>query len=117
MTEFRPDLIQLVLDKLHPPYVRVGVVSQRYEGKTSSTEPWYNSQYNVRKIDQVLINAWSAACPIKELYLPAENEFIPTDFDLVPLDKDKASKVPKLVVVSFCSSSYSLIKLMLFAGQ
>ncbi len=117
MTEFRPDLIQLVLDKLHPPYVRVGVVSQRYEGKTNYTEPWYNSQYNVRKIDQVLINAWSAACPIKELYLPAENEFIPTDFDLVPLDKDKASKVPKLVVVSFCSSSYSLFKLMLFAGQ
>lgn len=99
-TEFRPDLIQLVLDQLLPRLVRVGVKSQRYEGKTTCVEPWYGSHYNVRKIDQSLIALWEGVAPIDELHLPAVNEFIPTDFDLVPLDKDKASKIPKLILVS-----------------
>lgn len=100
MTEYRPDLIELVLNKLQPQFVRVGVMSQRFEGKTSSTEQWYGSQYSAKKIDQSLIESWSNATPIEELHLPAPNEFIPTDFKLVPLDKDEGNAVPKLVIVS-----------------
>ncbi len=103
LTKFRPDLIQLVLDRLDPRYVRVGVASQCYDGQTSCTEPWYNSQYNVKKIGPASIDLWSAASPIEELHLPAINEFIPTDFDLVPLNKDctEVSAVPKLIMVCF----------------
>ncbi len=102
MSKFRPDLIQLVLEKLHPHYVRVGVASQRYEGQTSSTEPWYNSQYNVKKIDSSVIDLWSCASSIEDLHLPAVNEFIPTNFDLVSLSEDYAETpaVPKLIMVT-----------------
>ena len=77
---------------------RVSLVSKRFEGKTELKEPWYGTLYNFRKIDPQLIAQWDSVTPIEELRLPAVNEFIPTDFDLVP-QEEEPPKLPTLIQV------------------
>ena len=88
--------------------MRVGVTSQKFEGKAASVEPWYGSQYTLRKIDPSLVEMWKNVTPIKELRLPAVNEFIPTNFDLVPLDKERAPKIPTLILVCLYTERYTV---------
>ena len=99
MTEFRPDLIKQLLGYLQPQSCRIAVVGQKFKGHTTLKEPWYSSDYNIRKIDPELIERWSQAEPNTSLYLPAPNEFIPTDFSLVPPPAKDAPKVPVLIQV------------------
>ncbi len=80
------------------PHSRVAVVSKKFEGKTELTEPWYGAGYNYRKIDPRVIEEWSTTSLAEELHLPAVNEFIPTDFEIVPLG-DSSLKVPTLIQV------------------
>ena len=114
MRQYRPDLIDMIMTRLRPQYVRLGLLSQSFEGKTELTEQWYKSAYNARKIDPSLIEKWSAVEPIPELHLPLPNEFIPTDFAIVP--KPEGEELPKtpvlirvgLFVLSVCLFAYSL---------
>ena len=76
----------------------MSLVSKRFEGKTELKEPWYGSHYNFRKMDPQLIAQWSSVTPIDELHLPAVNEFIPTNFDVVPL-QEGSPKLPILLQV------------------
>lgn len=110
LTTYRPDLIQQVLDQLTPQQVRVYVVSKKFKDKTELVEPWYGSHYNARKIDPEVIKKWNSAQPGPELHLPEPNEFIPTDFDLVPWnetdDSSGENTLPVLIKVrygKFCS--------------
>lgn len=80
---YRPDLIEMVLEKLRPKFVRVGILSQKFEGKTDLVEPWYGSAYSARKIDPNVVELWSSVQPVPELHLPKPNEFIPTEFTIV----------------------------------
>ena len=99
LSDFRPDLTRdLVLDRIKPQYLRICVVSQKFKGKTTLTEPWYGSEYNIRKIDSKLVEYWSTVESIEELHLPTPNEFIPTEFDIIPLGENPP-KVPTLVQV------------------
>ena len=84
MRAYRPDLINMVVEKLSPHHVRIGFLSKRFEGKTTLVEPWYSSHYNTHKIEPTLIEAWTNAQPIPELSLPQRNDFIPTDFTILP---------------------------------
>ena len=91
-----------MLDHLHPQHVRIYVWSKKFAGKTNLVEPWYSSHYNAFKIDPELIKGWSSAKPIADLHLPAPNNFIPTDFDLVPREETDCSGVanfPALIKV------------------
>lgn len=94
--EFRPALIELLLSHLTPQRVRVCAVGKRFEGKTEHTEKWYGTQYHYRKIAPETISQWESVSDTEQLHLPAVNEFIPTDFELVPIP-DGAPKVPVLV--------------------
>lgn len=78
---------------------RVGLISKRFEGKTELVEPWYGGQYNFKKMDTQLIEKWSSVAPIEELHLPAVNEFIPTNFDILHRAED-SPKVPVLIQVA-----------------
>lgn len=101
LRSYRPELIEMVLNHLQPKCVRLGILSQKFDGKTSLIEPWYGSAYNARKIDPTLISAWSAVEPIPELCLPKPNEFIPTDFTIVPkLCAQEMPKTPVLIKVT-----------------
>lgn len=85
---------------------RVAVVSKRFEGKTDLTDPWYEAKYNFRKVDPCLIERWSAVAHMEELHLPAPNEFIPTNFDIVPREENSPC-VPTLIQVRECGTQVS----------
>ncbi|XP_034408413.1 insulin-degrading enzyme-like [Cyclopterus lumpus] len=94
--EFRPDLIEMVLDKLRPEYVRVTVVSKSFEGQTNKTEEWYGTQYKQEAISEESLEKWASADLNNKLKLPMKNEFIPTNFEIYPLEKD-SPPVPTLI--------------------
>ncbi|XP_069812626.1 insulin-degrading enzyme isoform X2 [Dendropsophus ebraccatus] len=96
LEEFRPDLIEMVLDKLQPENVRVAIVSKSFEGKTDRTEEWYGTHYKQEDIPADAIEKWQKADLNGKLHLPMKNEFIPTNFEIVPLEKE-ATPYPALV--------------------
>nr|XP_043901577.1 insulin-degrading enzyme isoform X4 [Solea senegalensis] len=96
LEDFRPDLIEMVLDKLRPEFVRVAVVSKSFEGKTDKAEEWYGTQYKQEGISEETIKKWQNADLNGKFKLPMKNEFIPTKFEIYPLEKDSPS-VPTLI--------------------
>ncbi|XP_032409746.1 insulin-degrading enzyme-like isoform X2 [Xiphophorus hellerii] len=96
LEDFRPDLIEMVLDKLRPENVRVAVVSKSFEGQTDRTEEWYGTQYKQEAISEESIKNWANADLNGKFKLPMRNEFIPTNFEIYPLEKDSPS-VPTLI--------------------
>ncbi|XP_066457093.1 insulin-degrading enzyme isoform X2 [Eleutherodactylus coqui] len=96
LEEFRPDLIEMVLDKLRPENVRVAIVSKSFEGTTDQTEEWYGTQYKQEDIQAEAVEKWQKADLNGKFHLPTRNEFIPTNFEIVPLEKD-ATPYPALL--------------------
>ncbi|XP_032396923.1 insulin-degrading enzyme isoform X3 [Etheostoma spectabile] len=96
LEDFRPDLIEMVLDKLRPEHVRVAVVSKSFEGQTNKTEEWYGTQYKQEAISEESIEKWAGADLNGKFKLPMRNEFIPTNFEIYPLEKD-SPPVPTLI--------------------
>ncbi|XP_076025376.1 insulin-degrading enzyme isoform X2 [Genypterus blacodes] len=88
LEDFRPDLIEMVLDKLRPEHVRVAVVSKSFEGQTDKTEEWYGTQYKQEAIAEESIQKWGNADLNGKFKLPMKNEFIPTSFEIYPIEKD-----------------------------
>ncbi|XP_026967851.1 insulin-degrading enzyme isoform X7 [Sagmatias obliquidens] len=96
LEEFRPDLIEMVLDKLRPENVRVAIVSKSFEGKTDCTEEWYGTQYKQEAIPDEVIKKWQNADLNGKFKLPTKNEFIPTNFEILSLEKE-ATPYPSLI--------------------
>uniref|UniRef100_A0A3Q3AY03 Insulin-degrading enzyme n=1 Tax=Kryptolebias marmoratus TaxID=37003 RepID=A0A3Q3AY03_KRYMA len=97
LEDFRPDLIEMVLDKLRPENV-VAVVSKSFEGQTEKKEEWYGTQYKQEAISEETIQfqTWANADLNGRFKLPMKNEFIPTNFEIYPLEKGSPS-VPTLI--------------------
>ncbi|XP_028845325.1 insulin-degrading enzyme isoform X2 [Denticeps clupeoides] len=91
LEEFRPDLIEMVLDNLRPDNVRVAVVSKSFEGQTDKNEEWYGTQYKQEAILEEVLHKWQNADLNGKFKLPMRNEFIPTNFEIYPLEKDSPS--------------------------
>ncbi|PRQ44705.1 putative insulysin [Rosa chinensis] len=81
-SNFSPDIIQMVLNKLSPNNVRIFWESKKFEGDANMFEPWYETAYCMEKITGSRIQEWIASSPNKNLHLPARNVFIPTDLSL-----------------------------------
>ncbi|CAH2322379.1 insulin-degrading enzyme isoform X2 [Pelobates cultripes] len=96
LEEFRPDLIEMVLEKLQPENVRVAIVSKSFEGQTDQTEEWYGTQYKQEDIPEEALENWQKADLNGKFKLPMKNEFIPTNFEILPLEKD-ATPYPALI--------------------
>ncbi|XP_059803576.1 insulin-degrading enzyme isoform X1 [Hypanus sabinus] len=86
LEEFRADLIEMVLENLTPETVRVAVVSKSFEGQTDRTEKWYGTQYMQEAISADVIQKWLNADLNGKFKLPVKNEFIPTNFEIFPLE-------------------------------
>jgi len=86
LSSWRPDLISEVLEKLTPERVRVAVIAQQFGEKCTDTEKWYGSKYKCEKISQEKLNSWNKCGMHDKLRLPEKNDFIPTNFSLVPRD-------------------------------
>lgn len=80
--EFRPDLINRILDDLTPSRVRVYWASKQFEGQTCEVEPWYGTTFSNEPLPEDWLDCWSGAKEDPRLHLPEPNPFIPTDFTL-----------------------------------
>ncbi|KAM9326665.1 insulin-degrading enzyme [Gastrophryne carolinensis] len=96
LEEFRPDLIAMVLDRLRPENVRVAVVSKSFAGHTDRKEEWYGTEYKEEEIPEEVIKKWQKAEINGKFHLPMKNEFISTNFEILPLEKD-ATPFPALI--------------------
>ncbi|PVD29637.1 hypothetical protein C0Q70_08892 [Pomacea canaliculata] len=94
--EFRPDLINMVLDHLTPDRMRVMVVSKKFQGQTDQEEKWYGTQFRVTSLDPTLLKDWENCGFHENLRLPDRNEFIPTNFELVPREPE-ISPLPEII--------------------
>jgi insulysin len=86
LTEWRPDLIEDVLARLNPQNCRITVVGQKVGDKCKEEEKWYKTNYHCEKIEQSVLDEWSNCGTNENLHLPAPNLFIPSDFNLLPLE-------------------------------
>ncbi|KAJ6645539.1 Insulin-degrading enzyme [Pseudolycoriella hygida] len=96
ISEFRPDLIKDLEQQLTPKNCRIIVVGQKLAPIANSVEKWYGTKYHNEKIDDEVLNEWSNCGLNPKLSFPDPNPFIPTDFDLLPIDKD-AEKYPVII--------------------
>ncbi|XWS56279.1 hypothetical protein CRYUN_Cryun09bG0072300 [Craigia yunnanensis] len=100
-SNFNPDTIQMILNKLSPENVRIFWESKKFEGLTDKVEPWYGTAYSVEKVSPSTIQGWMSSAPNEKLHLPAPNVFIPTDLSI----KNAQEKVKFPVLLR--KSSYS----------
>lgn len=91
LTEWRPDLITDLLDKLTPAAVRVAVVGQQFADRCSREEEWYGAKFHTEKLEEGKVAAWAAVELDSRLSLPEKNHFIPTDFTVVARDEGAAA--------------------------
>lgn len=56
LTEWRPDLIEQVMEKLNPYNARIIIVGQKTKDKCTLEEPWYKTNYWYEKIEQASID-------------------------------------------------------------
>ena len=99
LSDWRPDLIQKVLDLLTPDKVRVAAIAQRYEDKCTEVERWYGTKYQMEKISGEKVEKWINCGTNEKLRLPDKNDFIPTNFELTKRDWCK-SEHPTIMTVS-----------------
>ncbi|XP_012283502.1 insulin-degrading enzyme isoform X2 [Orussus abietinus] len=93
--EWRPDLIDCLMESLTPDKIRVYVIAQQYENIAIESESWYGTKYTKEKVTTDILNKWKNAGINNELQLPAKNEFIPTKFDIKP--HDSVDKFPVII--------------------
>uniref|UniRef100_A0A5S6QRK5 Insulin-degrading enzyme n=1 Tax=Trichuris muris TaxID=70415 RepID=A0A5S6QRK5_TRIMR len=96
MDEFRPDLVNKLLEKMVPENMLLFVLSKTFENRTARKEPWYGVDYSVQKLSSSFLQQCSAAKPSDCLKLPSENEFIPSKFDLRARDEQRTE--PAMVI-------------------
>lgn len=94
--EWKPDLINWVMDHLTPQNVRIHVVGKSYENIADETEKWYGTKFKKEKIPQSVIEKWSNPGYSSDLKLPPKNDFIPTKFDIKPAEGN-ITKFPEII--------------------
>ncbi|CCU81260.1 a-pheromone processing metallopeptidase Ste23 [Blumeria hordei DH14] len=88
LRKFDPILIQEGLACLRPENLRIMVGSQKFPGKWEQKEKWYGTEYTYEKIpndfiaDIKLANESTSETRLTELYLPQQNQFIPTKLEV-----------------------------------
>ncbi|PUZ54490.1 hypothetical protein GQ55_5G136200 [Panicum hallii var. hallii] len=81
-SKYAPQRIMMILDQLSPERVRIFWESKKFEGSTTSAEPWYNTSYSVENVIPSVIQQWIQKAPTEKLHLPEPNMFIPKDLAL-----------------------------------
>lgn len=85
--EWRADLIEFVGEYLVPEKMRVQILAPEFEKIVNRVEPLYETKFKLETISNDVIENWKNAGLNSEFQLPPENEFIPTIFDIKPLEK------------------------------
>ncbi|VDI06959.1 insulysin [Mytilus galloprovincialis] len=96
MSEFQPDLITMVLDKLQPDRMRhVSIFAN--SGSIAEIKGHYVFwlKFLVEVVFDEKMIMWSKCGENENLTLPEKNDFIPTDFELVT--RKKLASLPELI--------------------
>ncbi len=80
MTEFKPDLIQALLDQLTPERVLIALNSDSVQGE--QREQNYHVDYTITPISEQQRQRWSSSAINPALKLPTANPFIPDALNL-----------------------------------
>ncbi|KAI4457948.1 nardilysin [Holotrichia oblita] len=96
LSDWRPDIIEKLLNDFNPDNIRIGVIAKQFANVTDKKEPWYGTDYKIAHIPEETINEWKSVALSDELRIPDKNEFIPTTFDLYPIDKD-VTEMPVII--------------------
>lgn len=56
LTDWRPELIEEVMEKLDPHNARIIIVGQKTKDKCTEEEPWYKTNFCYEKIEQAAID-------------------------------------------------------------
>ena len=97
LSEWQPDQITNLLDRLTPCLARVTVVGRCFADQCEREEQWYGAKYSLRCIQKEQKEAWASASLHNNLHLPDPNEFIPTDFSLAPRDVHATDNHPSVL--------------------
>lgn len=89
LTEWRPDLIEDILERLNPENCRITVLGQKVADKCTESEIWYKTKYHVEKLDEKTVKEWLNCGTNEKFYLPEPNLFIPSDFSLLPQETEE----------------------------
>ena len=98
-----PDKISL----LKPSNCMICVSNKNFSGKTTLKERWYGTEYNCAAFSPNQMERWCNALSLHDectdpsaLFLPITNPFLPTDFDLCPIDENWKSTHENVCLVS-----------------
>jgi len=98
-------LIMSFVESFVPQNCIIFVVSKTFEGKTSMTEKWYGTNYDISDISPQQLLKWANASVLneemKQLQYPARNDLISTDFTLRKSVSQQAT--PELLINTPCS--------------
>ncbi|GFT52795.1 insulin-degrading enzyme [Nephila pilipes] len=94
--EYKPDLINKLLDLLKPDNIRIAKVGKEFESICHETEKWYGTKYRLDPIKEDILKQWQTAKLHQNLKLPLPNELIPSSFELLSIDPDNP-KFPILI--------------------
>ena len=95
--KFDPEAIAKALGYLRPDNFRMAIISQNLE-RLNQKEKWYGTEYRCEKIPRdFLVEIQCAGRVMLDLYLPAENNFIPTKLEVEKKEVKEPSKAPHLI--------------------
>ncbi|KAJ0063061.1 hypothetical protein NL108_010675 [Boleophthalmus pectinirostris] len=84
---YQEQVINGALSLLTPDRANMMLLSPEHEGRCPLREKWFGTQYSVEDIAPEWMEKWTGELELdSSLHLPAENEFIATDFNLKPSD-------------------------------
>lgn len=89
LTEWKSELIEDVLSRLHPENCRITIIGQKVAEKCTENEKWYETKYFTEKIEKSAIEDWKNCATNEKLQLPEANPFIPSDFSLFALETEE----------------------------
>ncbi|XP_022541381.2 nardilysin [Astyanax mexicanus] len=85
--EYKPEVISAALNLLTPDKVNLLLLSPEHEGQCPLKEKWFGTQYSVEDIQKDWQERWTGEFELNpKLQLPAENQFISTEFTLKTSD-------------------------------
>ncbi|KAK0157498.1 hypothetical protein PV328_011239 [Microctonus aethiopoides] len=96
-TEWRPDLIDNLMQYLVPEKIRIHVMGKAFADIATESEFWYQTKFAKIKISDEVIKKWTAPGFNSDLKIPDKNEFIPTNFYIKANENSKFDKYPVII--------------------
>lgn len=97
ISDWQPELITELMENLVPDKCRIVVVGQKVENECDQSEFWYGTKYHSESIPESVLKEWRDCGLNANLKFPQPNLFIPTDFNLYPVDEAEVKPYPVIL--------------------